>query len=86
MSEVVVEGAVAARLIAAMRAYRKRTLTDCARAPWPFRIRMDGREVTGEVTGREGDYICRSPSGALYPVPASAFEAMYEEADPDGRE
>lgn len=78
--ERLIEGQVARDLLRSLKPYRKKVLTECTQAPFPFRIVMETDQVSGEVTGRKGDYICRNAAGGWYPVPKQTFEFMYEEA------
>ena len=76
---IILEGAAAAAVIKRMRRFRKRCDTFCAEAADDFTISVQTNEISGTVSGRRGDYICKNPAGGLYPVPKETFESMYEE-------
>jgi hypothetical protein len=47
---------------------------------WALRRLDRGRIFTedGAISVKDGDYICRSSDGSIYPIKADVFEKMYE--------
>lgn len=75
------EGATIRSYLSKMKRYRKTQLVSAVQVNHPFVIEQSSSDtpIHGRIEAAAGSYLALSPSGAVYAIPESVFESMYEE-------